>query len=284
MVTCSKCESGNSVDSAFCKRCGAPLDAESLRTAAQELDALLQRGYDRLHAGDGPAALQIADKLLLSHSGMASAWSLKGLALEQQGQLGAALEAYKTALECEPTSALDRVKAEQIRTKIAALAAPKPVPNKRFAAMGAAATITLVVAVGALFGSLSASAGEPAKKKAVADWTSEPLKDEPVLARSSAVQPEPKPKEEVLGEQLRPPHWAAPGEKPFLFEGPFELDVRPEKEKPAPPQAPRKEEKRKKIDQQRPELPPGGLASEPPDKGTYEVTLSNSQPRDRPGA
>jgi hypothetical protein len=208
MVACTKCESMNSVDSAFCKKCGAALPDDELLSGRQKLEDLLKDGYSIFNEGRTEEALMVAEAVLLSNPGSASAFSLKGMCHERKGDLGDALECYEHVVEMNPDSALDKIKVNQLRNKLALPAQTDAATgNRKLALAGAAATLVLVLALGAVFGSINARAEEKTAKDMgkVDQGLSEPLRDVPQDPKKEETQVQKPGAEQPVDEQVQQP-------------------------------------------------------------------------------
>ena len=64
MVSCKQCGTTNSLDSAFCRRCGAGLVAEDIDTARAKVAQLLEDGSSAYNAGRIDEAYEISETAL----------------------------------------------------------------------------------------------------------------------------------------------------------------------------------------------------------------------------
>jgi len=149
MVACSQCSTPNSVDSLFCKHCGAAIAGEARSEAQQNLQDLVSEGYRIFNEGRTEEAKLIAGTVLADEPHSTSALSLKGMCHERAGELALALEAYEKVVELNPDSALDKIKVTHLRQALAGKILVEPEPRKGRALVGAIAAVVLVVAVGA---------------------------------------------------------------------------------------------------------------------------------------
>lgn len=157
MIACKQCESMNSLDGAFCKKCGATLPEEEVAAGLLKLEELSKEGFHLFNEGRTEEARMVAEAALLTHPSFAAALSLKGMCHEREGHVAEALECFERVVEQNPDSTLDKIKVTQLRNKLAA-PIPEPAPNRTLAIAGAAATVALVIALGALFGSINVNA------------------------------------------------------------------------------------------------------------------------------
>src|SRR5687768_2587278 len=104
MVACTKCESMNSLDSVFCKKCGGALPEEELQVSRQKLDELLKEGFSIFNEGRTEEAMMVAESVIMSNPTSSAAHSLKGMCHERKGEFGEALESYERVVELNPDS------------------------------------------------------------------------------------------------------------------------------------------------------------------------------------
>lgn len=150
MVSCKHCLTANSLDSTFCKHCGASLPDNEIKEAREKLDELVQTGFDLLKDGKAGEAMIIAENAVTSNPSNAAAWSLKGMCHEGRHEAAEALECYERVVELKPDSALDKIKINQLRNLMVSKATPPPPPDRKGAMLVAAAVVTLI-AVGGIF-------------------------------------------------------------------------------------------------------------------------------------
>lgn len=153
MVPCKHCQTSNSVDSSFCKRCGTALLEDDLREARSLLGRSVGVGFVRINEGKIDEATAIATKAIAEDPNLPEALSLMGMCHEHNLRLAEALECYERVLEINPESSLDKIKVSQIRNLLASKPA-EPVQtgrdNKRLALYGAVAATVFVIAIGSL--------------------------------------------------------------------------------------------------------------------------------------
>lgn len=165
MVRCPDCETPNSVDSKFCKFCGASLPEEDRVDAQLKLNELIAEGYKMFNEGRTEEAALIAESALTSAPEKAQALSLKGMCLERDGRLAEALEIYERVVELNPDSPLDKIKVAHVRNRLAAKVAEVPQSNRRLAIVGACAAGVLVMAVGAIIATAASGSTKTAANK-----------------------------------------------------------------------------------------------------------------------
>lgn len=142
MLPCSKCSAPNSLDSQFCKACGAPLSEDSLAEARIKLDEMIDQGNTLFTEGRTEEAIMIADAAIESNPSYAMAYSLKGLCFERQERLADALECYEKAFALNPDSTLDKIKVAALRHRLEELSKVESEPE-RWRAFGIAAGVVL---------------------------------------------------------------------------------------------------------------------------------------------
>lgn len=110
---------------------------------------LVSQGQRVLGQGRAEEALTLAESVLEDMPTSVSALALKGDALERLGECAGALAAYERVLELKPDSALDRIRANQLRRQLQnpQLEETYVPTHKRSLMMGAAAAM-FVLAVG----------------------------------------------------------------------------------------------------------------------------------------
>lgn len=148
MVQCTQCQTHNSLDSKFCRACGAALPTDVLDLATTEFDDLVQQGYDLYQENRTSEALMIAQSAVDTNPSSVKAISLKGLCLERLGRMAEALDCYEKVIELKPDSAIDRIKVNQLRAGLAGRAFEEPKQRQRRALIVAGASVLGVFALG----------------------------------------------------------------------------------------------------------------------------------------
>jgi len=172
MVTCTHCETPNSLDSRFCKHCGNELPAETVRDAKSDLGRTVAQGYVLFNEGKISEALQVAELGIRQDPTLSTALSLKGMCHERMDQLGEALECYEQVVDLNPDSALDRLKVNQLRnliaTRSAAIEMGPAEPNRKVNLMIGALATVFILGVGAVTFKLMDGATTPTPDRRVA--------------------------------------------------------------------------------------------------------------------
>lgn len=115
----------------------------------QALMDLVSQGQRTLGQGRAAEALRIADAILEDQPDSVSALALKGDALERLGQFEEALVSYERVLELKPDSALDRIRATQLKRQLEeAPVAATEAPSHRKALLAGLAGAAFVLSVG----------------------------------------------------------------------------------------------------------------------------------------
>ena len=176
MLTCKHCSTPNSLDSAFCKKCGTAVPADGRREAIVQLDKLVEEGLVALASGRTSEALAIADAAIVTDPTHLGALQLKAAVHERRGEIADALESAERIVELNPDSELDRIKRNGLRTTLLNVSAPVQ-PDRRIAFAAAAAAMVLVACAGVLI------ARRPTAPTTVtANFPTGPIVESPVLA------------------------------------------------------------------------------------------------------
>lgn len=158
MVSCKQCNSLNSLDSAFCKKCGATLDAIDIAAANDKLVAMIADGNRLFADGRTDDALMVAETAISSNPSSAAGISLKGMCLERKGLIAEALICFERVVELEPDSTLDKLKVNDLKNMLVVEKFEvNRRPDRRLAVMGAVAATVLVIAGGAIFAKATAN-------------------------------------------------------------------------------------------------------------------------------
>lgn len=149
MVTCKHCSTPNSLDSTFCKRCGTALPDADVTAAQEKLTELIAKGNNAFNEGRTDEAMAVAESACASNPSSVPALSLRALCHERRGELAEALECADRIVDLNPDSELDKIKRNQLRTKlsVAAQLATQP-PDRRAAVLGATAAVILFLCIG----------------------------------------------------------------------------------------------------------------------------------------
>lgn len=168
MVSCKQCNTPNSLDSAFCKKCGATLDANDIAAANDKLTAMVADGNRLFADSRTDDALMVAETAIASNPSSAAAISLKGMCLERKGLIAEALDCFERVVELQPDSTLDKLKVNDLKNMLVVEKfEARKAPDRRMALVGAIAATVLVVTGGALFAKASAK-DSPDNSKLVA--------------------------------------------------------------------------------------------------------------------
>ena len=160
MVSCPKCVMNNTLDSAFCKKCGAVLPVTMIEEEQEKLKEIVTKGMESYQNGHQDEAFAIADHAILTNPSYAEAYALKGLVLERKGAYAEALDAYETVVALNPDSAMDKIKLNQLRNAFAMRQAGEPKMDRRGAAMMAVGVSVLIIAVSGVVYGISQSSKE----------------------------------------------------------------------------------------------------------------------------
>ena len=160
MVSCKQCNSLNSLDSTFCKKCGATLDANDIAAANDKLVAMIADGNRLFADGRTDDALMVAETAISSNPSSASAVSLKGMCLERKGLIAEALLCFEQVVVLQPDSTLDKLKVNDLKNLLVVEKFEvNRRPDRKVALMGAIAATVLVVSGGAIFAKAGAKSG-----------------------------------------------------------------------------------------------------------------------------
>lgn len=155
MIACKHCETENSLDSAFCKKCGLELPAEEREAVREELQKLVTEGYALLGQNRTEEAALVAEKVLEDLPNSADALSLLGMCHERNDDLLSALKCYERVVELNPDSALDKIKVQSLRNGLARQLQEDKKPSRGIALVGAAAAVIVVASIGGIIATLT---------------------------------------------------------------------------------------------------------------------------------
>lgn len=158
MVVCEQCFTKNTLDSRFCKSCGAELNPEEVTKSKESNIKLLAEARKLLDGGRFDEAKLAAEEILSTDPADADAHALLGDVLEAQGDLAGALSAHEKAAELKPDEALEKIKVTHLRNQLAAPAEDDLRSRRRTAALAGAAAVVLVASIASGFAVWSANA------------------------------------------------------------------------------------------------------------------------------
>lgn len=150
MVACPKCVVNNTLDSAFCKKCGAVLPVAVIEEEQEKLKEIVTKGMDSYQAGNLDEALAIADHSIITNPSYGEAYALKGLIHERRGEYAEALDCYETVVALNPDSTIDKIKLNQLRNAFAQRQAGEPKTDRKGAAILALGVTGFVAACGVI--------------------------------------------------------------------------------------------------------------------------------------
>jgi tetratricopeptide (TPR) repeat protein len=150
MVSCHQCSTLNSIDSAFCKKCGTPLADDELQEAQEKVAAWIAEGNIAFGEGRIEEAIAIATAALESNANYTDALVLKSLCYERMGNISEALACAEKVVELNPDSELDKIRRNGLRTALGnALTVPRANDRKAALMLSAAAALMVMSVVGA---------------------------------------------------------------------------------------------------------------------------------------
>ncbi len=150
MVACPKCVINNTLDSAFCKKCGAVLPISMIEEEQEKLREIVTKGMESYQTGNLEEAMAIADHSILTNPSYGEAYALKGLVHERKAAYAEALDAYETVVALNPDSTIDKIKLNQLRNAFAQRQAGEPRADRKSAALVALGVATFVLSIGAI--------------------------------------------------------------------------------------------------------------------------------------
>jgi tetratricopeptide (TPR) repeat protein len=151
MIACKHCNTLNSLDSTFCKRCGTGLSEEELATARVELEKIVAEGFSAVAANKIEEAYAIAESAVSADPSSVQALTLKSACHERRGEVAEALECAEKIVELNPNSELDKIRRNQLRSALASAVRSRPYPGKWVAVLGGASVGVLILCCGIVF-------------------------------------------------------------------------------------------------------------------------------------
>ena len=157
MIECQDCNTQNTADSKFCKLCGHGLvSTVAVATVKpEEIDSLLNEGFQLLHESKAAEAGYLADAVLRVDPENSTALALKAMVCEQNGDIAEAIAYYEQIVIHNPDSTLDRIKLNQLRKQMDEAPGPDELEYKsrNWVAIGSGiAAAVVVIAVGIMLG------------------------------------------------------------------------------------------------------------------------------------
>ena len=149
MVACPKCALNNTIDSAFCRKCGYALPQDLVAESQEKLKDLVNKGMSSFNEGNTEEAMGIAEHAVMANPAYPEGHALKGMVHERRSEYAQALDCFETVVSLNPDSTIDKIKLNQLRNAFAQRTA-EPKVDRKGAMMAAAAAMLLVVSVGAI--------------------------------------------------------------------------------------------------------------------------------------
>jgi Flp pilus assembly protein TadD len=150
MVSCRQCVTLNTLDSAYCRKCGVILLIDDVEEAQLRLDKLVADGITAFNEGRTDEALAVAETALDSNPTMVSALSLAADVFVRRGDLATALDYADKVVDLNPDSDLDRIRRNQLRGRLQDEIRVAESPDRRNAMVAAIASVVLVGCFGIL--------------------------------------------------------------------------------------------------------------------------------------
>jgi tetratricopeptide (TPR) repeat protein len=150
MVACPKCVINNTLDSAFCKKCGAVLPISMIEEEQEKLKEIVSKGMESFQHGNLDEAMAVAEHSILTNPSYGEAYALKGLVHERKGQYAEALDSYETVVALNPDSTMDKIKLNQLRNAFATRQAGEPKMDRKGALLTASAVAIACLAIGGI--------------------------------------------------------------------------------------------------------------------------------------
>ncbi len=149
MVACPKCALNNTIDSAFCRKCGYALPQDLVAESQDKLKELVNKGMSAFNDGNTEEAMGIAEHAVMANPGYPEGHALKGMVHERRSEYAQALDCFETVVALNPDSTIDKIKLNQLRNAFAQRTA-EPKVDRKGALMAAMAAVLLVSSVGAI--------------------------------------------------------------------------------------------------------------------------------------
>jgi tetratricopeptide (TPR) repeat protein len=131
------------------------MSEQEISEARVKLSEMVQEGHASFNEGRTDEAMAIAQSVLMSDPNSTAALWLSAMCFERKGEIGAALECADKIVELNPDSELDKIRRNQLRTKLSAALVLTEKPDRRVAMVGAVAAGVLVLCMGALIANLT---------------------------------------------------------------------------------------------------------------------------------
>ncbi len=208
MVACPKCVTNNTLDSTFCKKCGAVLPVSVIEEEQEKLKEIVAKGMESYQTGNLEESMAIAEHSILANPSYGEAYALKGLVHERKGEYAEALDSYETVVALNPDSTIDKIKLNQLRNAFAQRQAGDPKPDRKNAALIAVAATFLVAAMGAVTYGVIQSSRETKQSPIV----NNPLQTTPAAIDGGKTNPGP----QNVNDGNRPNQGTNPGDVPPL--------------------------------------------------------------------
>ena len=162
-IKCEKCNTGNTVDSKFCRHCGVELPAVAVARVVAENEQLVSDGRRLLTDGRSSEAKLVAESVLESDPLSVKALSLLGDAYEKEGKLDEAVGTYEQVVELAPESSIDKIRLAHLRKLQATteLAVEVPVDRRRNLTIAVLSGVLLLSVASALVLSSAPVATKP---------------------------------------------------------------------------------------------------------------------------
>lgn len=173
VISCKKCGKANSLDSKFCKSCGAEIVEDDLLQAKEQNEQLITDGYRLLNEGRQDEAELLAKSSVDNDPSSPTALALLGDCHERAGRYDEALLCYERVVELNPDSALDKVRVAHLRKMLTGQSLQNNQgSNRKYALFAALAAVVVVGSIGAIIALTTSSKG--AAPKLVASSTNPP--------------------------------------------------------------------------------------------------------------